>query len=89
MSHLSGPSAGIATDQQFLMRASAPEVFEEITMTAIPNYPATPTNVVKTPAHILSNFPVGGADPDFVVLEASRSAICAVPMLGKMLPQCK
>lgn len=40
-------------------------------------------------ANILANFPVGGADPDFVVTEFARPAICAVPFVGKRLPQCK
>lgn len=58
-------------------------------MTAIQNFPATPNNVGETPRHILSDFPVGGADPDFLVPESSEPAICAIPMLRKMLPQCK
>lgn len=33
--------------------------------------------------------PVGGTDPDFVSRERGRSAVCAVPVLGKMLPQCR
>lgn len=57
-------------------------------MTAIPNNSTIPTNPVGPP-HALADFPVGGADPDFVVDETSKPLLCTVPMLGQMLPQCK
>lgn len=37
----------------------------------------------------LAAFPVGGADPDFVSFERSKPLVCAIPVLGKILPQCK
>lgn len=58
-------------------------------MTASPSFPAASPNGIEATSHILSGFPVGGADPDFVALETTKPAICAVPMLGKMLSQCK
>lgn len=58
-------------------------------MTASPSFPGTSSNGIETTPHIMSDFPVGGADPDFVTLETTKPAICAVPVLGKMLSQCK
>ncbi|WP_022870586.1 hypothetical protein [Yaniella halotolerans] len=55
-------------------------------MTAVPRFSSIPTTGAERPA---IDFSVGGADPDFVALESSKPAICAVPMLGKMLSQCK
>ncbi|HIY86324.1 MAG TPA: hypothetical protein H9822_07750 [Candidatus Yaniella excrementavium] len=55
-------------------------------MTAAPKIPATLNPGVED---LTSEFPVGGADPDLVAPESSKPAICAVPMLGKMLSQCK
>lgn len=34
-------------------------------------------------------FPVGGTDPDFVSRDSSKSPVCAIPLLGKVLPQCR
>jgi hypothetical protein len=33
--------------------------------------------------------PVGGTDPDFVSRDGSKPAVCAIPVLGRMLPQCR
>lgn len=83
-------SSGIPqASNECLMRTCASEVLEEITMTVISNSPADSNKAVDTSSNILANFPVGGVDPDFVVVESNKPAICAVPVVGKMLPQCK
>lgn len=61
---------------------------EENTMTSIPHFSQTSAHIVDT-QHILANFPVGGADPDFVVTKSAKPKFCAVPVVGKLLPQCK
>ncbi|HEY4558117.1 MAG TPA: hypothetical protein VIG82_08000 [Enteractinococcus sp.] len=43
----------------------------------------------NNPPHYFHSFPVGGADPDFVPTERAKPALCSIPVLGKMLPQCK
>ena len=68
------------------MHVGALKLFEENIMTAAPKIPATLNPGVED---LTSEFPVGGADPDLVAPESSKPAICAVPMLGKMLSQCK
>lgn len=68
------------------MQKNALNLLEENIMTAVPRFSSIPTTGAERPA---IDFSVGGADPDFVALESSKPAICAVPMLGKMLSQCK
>lgn len=58
-------------------------------MTSVPENFTNPTNINNNIPHALDNFPVGGADPDFVVVEAIKPAICAVPVLGRMLRRCQ
>src|SRR5690625_2170644 len=62
-------------------------VLEENLMT-VPNVPQN-SSPAPTPIHRFDNFPVGGADPDFVSEPRHKSALCSIPVLGKMLPQCR
>ncbi len=57
-------------------------------MTSISNVPpnASRTNNVTSR---FESFPVGGSDPDFVSLERVKPALCSIPLLGKVLPQCR
>lgn len=57
-------------------------------MTSVPHF-SQPTAHIVDAQHILANFPVGGADPDFVITESTKPKICAVPIVGSLLPQCK
>lgn len=57
-------------------------------MTSVQDLSQASARIVET-QHILADFPVGGADPDFVVTESAKSKLCAVPVVGKLLPQCK
>ena len=41
------------------------------------------------PVSRLDVFPVGGTDPDFVSRDSGKPAVCAIPVLGRMLPQCR
>lgn len=58
-------------------------------MTMIPNVPTNTAHIVDATPNILADFPVGGADPDFVMAESTKPVICAVPIVGKMFRQCK
>lgn len=57
-------------------------------MTSVPRTPAhsTPATVAQ---RLLADFPVGGADPDFALVVSAKPKICALPLVGKMLPQCR
>ena len=57
-------------------------------MTSVPNTSSHSTPLTPS-QQLLANFPVGGADPDFAVEGSTRPKICALPVVGKMLPQCK
>lgn len=58
-------------------------------MTTTQNASTNSVHIANAYPNLLANFPVGGADPDFVVAESTRPAICAVPIVGRMFPQCK
>lgn len=58
-------------------------------MTLVPNTASPNVPSLNGPAEPVEAMPVGGADPDFVTLERTKSALCSIPVLGKMLPQCK
>lgn len=71
------------------LRAFVPStVFEEITMTSIFQQPDGISGRSAT-SDMLDNFPVGGADPDFNGFERIKPAVCSIPVLGKILSQCK
>lgn len=57
-------------------------------MTSVLNTSPRPTPLTPS-QQLLANFPVGGADPDFAVEGSVRPKICALPVVGKLLPQCK
>lgn len=57
-------------------------------MTSIPNISPRSTSPTSS-QQLLANFPVGGADPDFALEGSTRPKICALPVVGKLLPQCK
>lgn len=48
-----------------------------------PTQPSNETGKLET--HV----PVGGTDPDFVLKLSAAPRICAIPVLGRFLPQCK
>lgn len=58
-------------------------------MTLVPNTSPPDSSYGNGPIDPTEAIPVGGADPDFVTLERTKSALCSIPVLGKMLPQCK
>lgn len=58
-------------------------------MTLVPNTASPNVPNLNDPSEPVEAIPAGGADPDFVALERSKSAVCSIPVLGKMLPQCK
>ncbi len=58
-------------------------------MTSVSRNFTHPTNIANNIPQALDNFPVGGADPDFVVVKAIKPAICAVPFLGRMFRRCQ
>ncbi len=57
-------------------------------MTSVPR-PAPLTTPLTPSQQLLANFPVGGSDPDFAVQPSTKPKICALPVVGKLLPQCK
>ena len=79
----------VPTDQPSLTHTDVPEVFEEIFMTSVSYVSTGPSDIATYQPHILANFPVGGSDPDFSAADSNRPKICGLPVVGKMLPQCK
>ncbi|TQL72883.1 hypothetical protein FB556_1553 [Enteractinococcus coprophilus] len=57
-------------------------------MTSFPNISPRSTHLPSS-QQLLANFPVGGADPDFAIEGSTRPKICALPVVGKLLPQCR
>lgn len=57
-------------------------------MTSMQN---TPPNTSRSDNFVnrFEYFPVGGTDPDFGTFDRVKPALCSIPLLGKMLPQCK
>lgn len=43
----------------------------------------------SSPTRGFESFPVGGSDPDFVNLDRGKSVMCSIPLLSKVLPQCR
>lgn len=57
-------------------------------MTSMQN---TPPNTSRSDNFVnrFEYFPVGGTDPDFGTFDRVKPALCSIPLLGKMLPQCR
>src|SRR5690625_561016 len=64
------------------------EIFEEFTMPITPNSPQDRSTSDESVGRFYA-IPVGGTDPDFVSRDGSKPAVCAIPVLGRMLPQCR
>ena len=58
-------------------------------MTSVSYVSPDQSDIVAYQPHILADFPVGGSDPDFSAAGSGRPKICGLPIVGKMLPQCK
>lgn len=57
-------------------------------MTSMSNVPPIASRATDL-THGFESFPVGGSDPDFVNLERGKPAMCSIPLLSKVLPQCR